>query len=167
MSEIRGTALDFATRNIFGNDSSSDECVSTLRDLVDTFGANAVSSAARSMGIISEASDDERMMQALRGFCVLILESDRPKLTAQLVGRLVKLELATGRRLHMRQLGSACGVSKQAISNRLKSYAERLGIPRPDSHRSARESHRLMNRRNYGSRNEPADPIARNPPAAC
>lgn len=161
----RPRAVDFATKNVWGDPLSTqerDECVETLRELVGAFGKGEILRAVAELGIemgqttgadaqLQKAVVDAAVAQALRAFCVLILESDRKELTVLLVGSLVRLELATGKRLSMRELGRANGISKQAVSNRKKMYAARLCLPRPDSTEATRRAHRLMNRRNYGS----------------
>lgn len=158
----RPTAVDFATKNVWGDPLSEDErneCVETLKELVEAFGAPAILRAVAELGLgigqdatpeAQRAMVNAAVAQALRAYSVLILESDRKDLTVQLVGKLVQLEMATGKRLSMRQLGRANGISKQAVSNRLKMYAARLCLQRPDSTDTTRQAHRLMNRRNYG-----------------
>ncbi len=156
----RASALDFATRTVFAESAPDPECLNTIRELRAAFGDAAVLRAVAQLGIARREAPADEVMQVLRGFCLLILESDRPRLTATLVGKLVKLDLATGRPIHMRQLGAANGISKQAVSNRLKTYADRLNLPRPDSLPANRVSHRLMNRRNYGNHRDPINPAA-------
>lgn len=152
--EERPTAVDFATTNVWGDplsESERDECVETLRELVEAFGTEAILRAVTELGLGEQpAAVNEAVAQALRAYSVLLLESDRKDLTVQLVGKLVHLELATGKRLSMRQLGRANGISKQAVSNRMKMYAARLSLARPDSTEATRQAHRMMNRRNYG-----------------
>ena len=112
----------------------------------------AMAAAPRPQGEVNAPVDDvtrERILDALRAFSVLVIESTYPRMAAQMVGKLVKLELATGKRLTLEQIGRTIGVSKQAVSKQLAEYARRLGIERPDSTPQARESHRLMNRRNF------------------
>ena len=156
-STDRPRAVDFATHNAWGDELSAqerEECVATLRELVEAFGLPAVMDA---LGQIApkdrwaEANSSEIVASALRRFACIVVESDRPRLAGILVGKLVKWELAAGRRLSYRELGAQNGISKQAVSNRLKTYAAQLNLPRPDSTEKARESHRLMNRRNYGT----------------
>lgn len=152
----RPRAVDFATHNAWGDPLSADEraeCVAVLRELAESFPPRVVLDALWEVmpeAQRAEANASELVQSALRTLCVLVQESDRPRLTAILVGRLVKLDLAAGKRLSYRQLGRANNVSKQAVANRAKLYAERLGLPRLDSTEEARESARLMNRRNYG-----------------
>ncbi len=55
-----------------------------------------------------------------------------------------------GEDLPYREIGRPYGISKQAVSNRVKQLAARFGLDRPDSLPKNRESARLMNRRNYG-----------------
>lgn len=156
-------AIDFATRTVFDSgetNRSTDECRATVRELIDTFGLACFAASLPDDLMRINAANEEKM-QALRGLCLLVLESDRPKLTAQLVGKLVKLELATGRRIHLRELGRINHISKQAVSNRLKHIAARLNLPRPDSLPLNRRQHQLMNRRNYGKRTCPAGTPAR------
>ncbi len=150
----RATALDFATKTVFGDPVTSEEkseVVETLRELVTYFGAPAILRAVAELDIAKAAPGhaSEQVLQALRAYTVLILESDRPMLTATLVGKLAKLEMTTGKRIILRELGRAEGISKQAVSKRMALYAQRLNLPRPDSTPEARESHRQMNRRNY------------------
>jgi hypothetical protein len=156
------TALDFATHNVWGDKLSAferSECVDTIRELLEAFGAAEILSVIAQLGITpKEESVGEAVMQALRAYSLLILESDRSKLTAALVGKLVKLELCTGKRIDLRQLGRENNISKQAVSNRMKLYAARLKLPRPDSKPENRDSHRLMNRRNYNGSRHPQQP---------
>ena len=92
---------------------------------------------------------DERLNESIRAFAIIIAESRWPKLDALLVGRLAKMEIATGKRLKMDELGRIFGgQSKQAISKRQGELAERLKMDNPDSTPASRESHRLMNRSN-------------------
>lgn len=160
-TDHRGTAIEFSTRSLFADEPATNEdgeLVETLRELKIAFSASKMREAVVSLGIVDQAKTEaptEPVLQALRAFCVLIIESDRPRLTAQLVGRLVKLDLAAGKRLKLSELARTNGISKQAASNRLGRYANALNLPRPDSSPEARESHRLMNRRNYGSRTNP------------
>jgi hypothetical protein len=152
-------AIDFATHNVFGDELSEGErreCVDTLRELVGAFGSGVVVRAVEDIvgkagqGATGEGVDGK--LQVLRAFCVLLEEADRPRLAARLVGKLCRLELATGRRISYRELGRAWGTSKQAVQRRGRDYCARLGIPALDSTAESRESARLMNRRNYGGR---------------
>lgn len=154
-NDRRAQAVDFATHNVWGDKLSAserEECITTLRELVESFGPNAILGAVTELGVgVRNQGTRESVMQAIRAMCVLVLESDRKDLTVQLVGKLVHLELATGKRISLRELGRENGISKQAVSNRLKMYAARLALPRPDSTPETRRAHQLMNRRNYGS----------------
>jgi hypothetical protein len=152
----RPTAVDFATHTVHGDRLSAgerEECVGVIRELAENFAPRVVLDALWEVmpeAQRGEANASEVVQSALRTLCVLVQESDRPRLTAILVGRLVKLDLAAGKRLSYRQLGRANNISKQAVANRAKLYAERLGLPRLDSTEEARESARMCNRRNYG-----------------
>lgn len=152
----RAMAIDFATRTGYSDpqqDERQKEVEDTLRELVAYFGAPAIAVAASSLGItFTQASSNH---DVLRAYSLLIIDSDRPKLTAQLVGKLAGLELSTGRRILLRDLARAEGISKQAVSKRLAQYAERLKLPRSESTEAARNSHRLMNRRNYAATRKP------------
>ena len=159
--------LDRATRTIFQPDRADDaanECRETIAELCALFSEAAVLRSIDDLGISPQRgaavspTTHEDVLQALRGFAVLVIESSRPRLTAQLVGKLSGLETATGKRLNYRELGKPYGISKQAVSKLLASYADRLGLDRPDSGEDARASHRLMNRRNYQTRKPPAVP---------
>lgn len=162
-TDHRGKAIDFSTRSLFGEETpahGNDELRETLRELQIAFPPTQMRIALSELGLMRTSGEktdaSESVLQALRAFCVLIIESCRPKLTAQLVGKLVKLEIATGRRIILRELGRANGISKQAISKQLSGLADRLNLPRPDSAPGARDSHRLMNKRNYGKTHNPA-----------
>lgn len=131
--------------------SERDECVETLRELVEAFGAEKILRAVTELRLGQRTEGgNEAVAQALRSFCVLIEESDRPKLTGRLIGKLVRLEVATGRCVSYRELARDWGTSKQAVHNKAKIYRARLGLPNLDSTAEARANHRLMNRRNYG-----------------
>jgi hypothetical protein len=156
------TALDYATRTVHAPEqaaqtSDDSEVVNTLRELTDYFGAPAIIAACDHLNITatSASAHSETVLQTLRAFASLIIDSDRPKLTGQLVGKLAQLELATGKRLRLADLARAEGITKQAVSKRLALYAARLNLPRPDSTEAARASHRAMNRRNYGPSHAP------------
>lgn len=164
-SSARGNALDFATHSVFEgekvssgyNGSTSDEAqaeiLATIAELRESFGPEALSRAFAAVPELSAAQGDptQRLLQFARGFAVLVMESDRPKLVAAIVGRLARLDVATGRNLEFAALGRLHGISKQAVCNKSKLYSERLNLPRLDSQPSARASSRLMNRRNYGA----------------
>lgn len=157
------TAIDFATSTVHGDPVTTDEkneVIETLRELLHYFGESALLRAISDLGVVktSAANSNEQVLAALRAYSVLILESDRPVLTVQLVGKLAGLELATGKRIILRELGAAEGITKQAVSKRLSLYAERLGLPRPDSTEEARASYATHNRRNYASRPPTATP---------
>jgi len=163
----RGTssAVEFATRTVHAPEAHSDkaapdkvdEVAQTIAELGSYFGNAAIAQACVDLGITaSQEQVNERTLQTLRAFAVLVLDSSRPKLTVQLVGKLAGLEIATGKRLRLVDLATAEGISKQAVSRLLATYAERLNLPRPDSTPQARASHRAMNRRNYGPRTTPA-----------
>ena len=162
VSQTRGPAADFSSRSIFDGeaqtftahcgDNPEDEIRATLAELLQAFGLPALQRALRSMQCMPSELSDERLFQALRGYSVIILESKHPKFTAQLVGKIAKMEITTGRRIDLRELGATIGVSKQSVSKQIASLADRLGLPRPDSNEKARLSHRLMNRRNFGSK---------------
>ena len=156
MSDTRtqSTALDFATRTVFApaqTDGSLSEISETLGELIAAFGSAQVSATIQETpALTGTVSGEDRVLQALRAFAVLIIDDTRPKLVAALVGKLARLELATGRPLKLEDLGRANGISKQAASKKMADLATRLGLPRPDSTPSTRLAHRLMNRRNYG-----------------
>jgi hypothetical protein len=158
-SETQGTAIDFASRTIFdgissrgGVDCSGEEIENTLRELIESFGNDAVQQAIHKIpAIAANELSEERLLQAIRGYSVIILEARYPKFVAQLVGKIAKMEITTGKRIDLRQLGATIGVSKQAASKQMANLAQRLGLPRPDSNETARHSHALMNRRNYGA----------------
>ena len=141
------TALDYVVSPPQGEEK---EITDTLRELVASFGSEKVAYwAAEILGVRAGAQRDD-VSVTLRNFCTLLAESDRPKLAAQLVGKLVGTELTSGHRLSLRQLAREYGISKQAVHNQMKRYADRLGLPRLESSASAREAHRLANHRNYG-----------------
>jgi hypothetical protein len=158
-SSPKASAVEFATRTVHAPDGKSDspspdksdEVAQTIAELAQYFGTAAIAQACVDLGITaSQEQVNERTLQSLRAFAVLILDSSRPKLTVQLVGKLAGIEIATGKRLRLVDLATAEGISKQAVSRLLATYAERLNLPRPDSTPEARASHRAMNRRNYG-----------------
>jgi hypothetical protein len=153
----RPTAIDFATHNVWGDPLSEDErneCVDTIRDLVEAFGPKEVIDAvSQCCSDGPETINSSNAVQcALRNMASLIVQDDKPRLTANLVGRLCGSHLAAGIRLSLRELGRLNNMSKQAVQNRMKTIAAKLSLPLPDSTPKQRESHRLMNRRNYGSR---------------
>lgn len=156
--EEQTSALDFATHTVFATDRQAEaraEVAETLRELVQSFGAAEVSRGMAEAGLCAPTgAGDDKVLQALRGFAVLIMDDERPKLVAALVGKLAKLEVATGRTLFLEELGRINGVSKQAASKKMAYIARRLGLQRPDSSAKARQSHRLMNRRNYAHRTD-------------
>lgn len=151
-TETRGDLFQFATRSFLSapSDDAISEAQGTLTELLESFGEDVLLSAIQQTklsGRIPLAND--RLNEALRAFSIIISESRWPKLDALLIGRLVQMEIATGRRLKMDELGRMFGgQSKQAISKRQGELAERLGLPNPDSTPESRESHRLMNRSN-------------------
>ena len=149
-------AIDFATHTVHGDpitDGEKDEVIDTLRELVAFFGVPAITRAVADLGITGASGDqsNERVMQALRAYSCLILESPRRLMTAQLVGKLAGMEITTGKRIRLQDIATAEGISKQAVSKNLATYAERLGLPRPDSTEEARASYRACNRRNYSA----------------
>ena len=157
----KSSAVDFATRTVHAPAPSasatraapdkSDEVAQTIAELTQYFGKDAIAQACVDLGISdSREQVTERTLQTLRAFAVLVLDSSRPKLTVQIVGKLAGLELATGRRIRLVDLATANSISKQAVSRLMATYAERLNLPRPDSTPESRASHRAMNRRNYG-----------------
>lgn len=160
-SSPKASAVEFATRTLHAPDGASDsaspdkadEVEQTIAELAQYFGPAAIARACVDLGITaSQEQVNERTLQSLRAFAVLVLDSSRPKLTVQLVGKLAGIEIATGKRLRLIDLAIAEGISKQAVSRLLAVYAERLNLPRPDSTPESRASHRAMNRRNYGPR---------------
>ncbi len=174
-SRPKSSAVEFATRTVHAPASAAehpdsaashdkaDEVAQTIAELAQYFGHAAIARACVDLGITaSQEQVNERTLQSLRAFAVLVLDSSRPKLTVQLVGKLAGIEIATGKRLRLVDLAIAEGISKQAVSRLLATYAERLNLPRPDSTPEARASHRAMNRRNYGNRT-PTHACHRNP----
>ena len=145
----RATAVDFATYASTSSDAQ-EEIATTLRELAEAFGPDAILSAVASLR--KKTDDTGGVPSALRAFCALVADSDRPQLTIALVGKLVGMETVTGKRLVLSKLASQNGISKQAVSNRMKLYAAALNLPRPDQTEAARTSSRLTNRRNYGKR---------------
>ncbi len=151
----RARAVDFATHTLgqaeAASSSSDEECIATIRELIEAFGAPRVLLTMSSLGINLEASSARaQVMSALRAFAIIIQEDTHPKLVGKLVGRLCKLDIATGSRETLDELGRQNGIGKQAISKKQAELALRLSIPREDSSLKSRESARLMNRRNYG-----------------
>lgn len=152
----RATALDFATRNVW-EIGSDDQCVDDMREMKEAYGDERCQIA---LDIVRGTKGDEKtkeaikqaVMQALRAYTLLLMEQERKGLTVQIVGKLSKLELCTGKRIDLRQLGRENNISKQAVQNRMKVCAARLNLDLPDSTPEQRKSHRLMNRRNYGRR---------------
>lgn len=126
------------------------EAQRTILELVESFGDDTVLLAIQQTPLFSRFSfSNNRLNEALRAFAIIIAESRWPKLDALLIGRLVQMELATGKRLKMDELGRMFGgQTKQAISKRQGELADRLSLPNPDSTPESRESHRLMNRSN-------------------
>lgn len=148
-TETRGDVFHYATHTIGAGDDTH-EVESTLAELISSFGEDVVLAALQQTPLCRKIGmTEERVNEALRGFSIIICESRWPKLDAQLVGRIAKMEIATGKRLKMDELGRQYGgQSKQAISKRQGELAQRLGLPNPDSTPESRESHRLMNRSN-------------------
>lgn len=151
-SETRGDLFQFATKSFLaaGDDTSIKEAHATIEELIASFGEDVVLGAIQQTKLSGRISvPQERLNEAIRAFAIIISESRWPKLDALLVGRLAKMEVATGKRLKMDELGRHFGgQSKQAISKRQREIAERLQMPNPDSTPEARASHRLMNRSN-------------------
>jgi len=151
-TETRGDLFQFATHSLLAakQDDAIREAHETLRELIESFGEDVVIGAIQQTTISGRLSvSDERLNESLRAFSIIIAESRWPKLDALLVGRLAKMEIATGKRLKMDELGRIFGgQSKQAISKRQGELAERLKMDNPDSTPASRESHRLMNRSN-------------------
>jgi hypothetical protein len=151
-SETRGDLFDYATRSALSapQDEGIAESNRTILELVESFGEDSVLLAIQQTPLFARfALSNNRLNEALRAFAIIIAESRWPKLDALLIGRLVQMEVATGRRLKMDELGRTFGgQSKQAISKRQGEIAERLGLPNPDSTPESREAHRLMNRSN-------------------
>lgn len=154
-SAQRATALDFVTHNNYGDKLSveeRDECVETIKELMDAFGPQRVIlTMAELGGELDHSQTIQQTTHALRAFAVIVLSEKRPKLAAKLVGRLVGLDIATGTRESLGELGKSEGISKQAVSKKLAAFSLQLGIPRMESTERSRESAYLMNRRNYGS----------------
>lgn len=151
-TETRGDLFEFATRSVLASqhEGSVAEIRQTICELLESFGEPAVVEAIQQTALASKITQPaDSIAAALRAFAIIIIESRWPKLDAQLVGRLSKMEVTTGRRLKMDELGRTYGgQTKQAISKRQGEIAERLGLPNPDSTPASRESHRLMNRSN-------------------
>jgi hypothetical protein len=152
MSETRGDLFQYATRSFLSapSDDNVNEAHGTIQELIESFGEDVVLGAIQQTTVAKRLTHgSERLNEAVRAICIIISDSRWPKLDALLIGKLVHMEIATGRRLKMDELGRAFGgQSKQAISKRQGELAERLGLPNPDSTPEARESHRLMNRSN-------------------
>jgi hypothetical protein len=151
-SETRGDVFSYATHSATSvpSDQHSHEVEATLAELISSFGEDVILAAIQLTPLGRRIGQtDEKVNEALRGFSIIICESRWPKLDAQLVGRIAQMEIATGKRLKMDELGRQYGgQSKQAISKRQGEIARRLGLPNPDSTPASRESHRLMNRSN-------------------
>lgn len=150
----KASALDFTSYDDIDSSASARvEIEATLVELREEFGDDIVLQTLReTLESLHTQTSSEAVASSLRSFCALLAESDRPKLTALLVGRLVGMHVATGHVRSLRSIAAEFGVSKQAISNRMKQYALRLGLPRLEQSEAARISHRLTNRRNYGKR---------------
>ena len=152
MAETRGDLFTYATRSVFcaPADQAATEATETINELISSFGEEAVFAAIQQTPIAARLlHSNDSVTDALRAFAIILVESRWPKLDAMLVGRLAKMEVVTGRRLKMDELGRIYGgQTKQAISKRQGEIAERLGLPNPDSTPESRESHRLMNRSN-------------------
>lgn len=164
-SATRATPIDFATRSVFTGESTRaefdgeaaqdarTEIQSTVAELIEAFGAPMVARCLNEIPSISQNElSDERIARALRSFAVIIMEADHPKYAAQLVSKAARAELTTGATLDLTALGASVGVSKQAASKKLAEYCQRLDLPRLESSPASRESHRLMNRRNYATK---------------
>lgn len=151
-TETRGDVFTYATQSITcaEGDSHSHEVEETLAELISSFGEETVLRAIQQTKLADKIGiSEDRLHQSLRAYSIIIAESRWPKLDAQLIGRLCKLEVATGKRLKMDELGRIYGgQTKQAISKRQGELAARLNLPNPDSTPASRESHRLMNRSN-------------------
>lgn len=151
-SESRGDLFQFSTRSFLSapTDDSIAEAQGTIRELIESFGDDVVFQAIQQTALSAKLSiSGDKVNEALRAFSIIIQESNWPKLDAILIGRIAKMEVATGRRVKMDELGRTYGgQSKQAISKRQGELAERLHMENPDSTPQSRESHRLMNRSN-------------------
>lgn len=126
--------------------SDADEITATLRDLIESFGESQVSASLGDLGLSQSATVGTE--QVLRRFTLLLLESKHPRAVAMIVARLCNLDTATGREIRQEDIGRLIGVSKQAVCNLESKLAAELNLPRRSSPK-ARQSHRLMNRRNY------------------
>lgn len=143
------SALDFAASE--PDPAGRAEIRSTVQDLLGSFGKQAVLECLEDSGLHATAAGQNREGELLRNYSCLILDDRRPRLIARLVGHLVGLDLASGQPPTLEEIGRPFGLSKQAVSKRLAVLAEKLGLARPMAEK-ARNSHRLMNRRNFGPR---------------
>lgn len=143
------TALDFAAAE--NDPAGHQEIRSTVQELLASFGRKAVLETLEDSGIQAGPGGQTREAELLRNYSCLILDDRRPRLIARLVGHLVGLDLASGQPPTLQEIGRPFGLSKQAVSKRLAVLADKLGLARPMADH-ARNSHRLMNRRNFGAR---------------
>lgn len=143
------TALDFAASDL--DPTGRQEILATIQELLASFGKKALLECLEDSGLHVSASSQNREAELLRNYSCMILDDRRPRLIARLVGHLVGLDLASGQPPTLQEIGRPFGLSKQAVSKRLAGLAEKLGLARPMAEQ-ARNSHRLMNRRNFGTR---------------
>lgn len=121
----------------------------TLCELIGAFGAQSVFSCLSETPIAPfMGAGEETKLRTIAAVTLLILDSPKPSLTAQLLAKLSHLETVTRHEIRLEDLGRQHGLTKQAVSKQLSDLADRLGIRRPLSNEKARKSHYLMNRRN-------------------
>lgn len=143
-------ALEFATDSAFGEarDEKRHEVEKALRELAEEFGPQELAAICSDIfPANSVAPQTNREM--LRAFTALVIESDRPALTVQLIARLCHLDIAAGKPQSIATLARAHGLTKQTVSAQLAGLAGKLHLPRPDSTEQSRERARAQNKRNY------------------
>lgn len=146
------TVFDYATRTIFEDPAANQaraEVDRSLRELVESFGERLVMQSLLNTAIAGKiAMGEERSLQIMRQVSILVMDSAQPRLCAKLIGILGGIEVVAHRKVHLAHLCRDYGISKQAVSKMLAELADRLQVPRPLSSPAARQSYRLMNRRN-------------------
>lgn len=125
--------------------TDAEEINATLRDLVESFGKSQVTASLGDIGLTQSGTASE---QVLRRFTLLLLEAKHPRAVAMIVARLCNLDTANGNEIRQEDIGRLIGVSKQAVCNLEAKLSAELNLPRRSTPK-ARQSHRLMNKRNY------------------
>ena len=154
--------IDYAATVDFREPSA--EISSTLADLCAAFGRQPVAAACIDAGLLHHQISTIEKLDMLRFYTIFLLQSRRPRMVAQIVSKLVGMQDRLCDETDLEQIARHHGLTKQAVSKEVASIADHLGIPHlvPPA---IRNSHRLMNRRNFTSHESAVNHIAGRQPA--